>query len=105
MLFLSVMFCIVVFLLGDDGSLPPWLQDLLTICCYMSDFQFHSCAVTTVLDLIVLTKSMQCETLNKTQLCSDSNDGHVSVVILPTLLPQHLQHINERTIFYQVEVG
>ena len=60
-----------------------------------------------MLDLITLTRSVQSETQNKTR---DSgrmslSEGRVSVVILPALLPRHLQHINDNTIFYQASVG
>ena len=88
----------------DEGSLPPWLQDLLTCCCFVQSFPLQASAVATVLDLVTLTRSVQCETQNKTR---DSgrmsvSEGRVSVVILPALLPRHLQHINDNTIFYQV---
>lgn len=57
-----------------------------------------------MLELIILTQSVQSETRDKSR---DSgrhsvSEGRVSVVILPALLPRHLQHINENTIFYQV---
>lgn len=88
----------------DEGTLPPWLQDLLTCSCYVQSFPLQASAIATMLDLIILTQSVQSETQNKSK---DSgrrsvSEGRVSVVILPALLPRHLQHINENTIFYQV---
>ena len=91
----------------DEGTLPPWLQDLLTCSCYVQSFQLQASAVATMLDLITLTRSVQSETQNKTR---DSgrmsvSEGRVSVVILPALLPRHLLHINDHTIFYQARVA
>ncbi|KAK7479632.1 hypothetical protein BaRGS_00029098 [Batillaria attramentaria] len=88
----------------DDSALPPWLQDLLTCSCFVQSFQLQASAIATVLDLINLTQSVQCETQNKSK---DSgrmsvSEGRISVVILPALLPRHLQHVNENTIFYQM---
>ncbi|XP_070189330.1 protein DOP1A-like isoform X2 [Littorina saxatilis] len=88
----------------DEASLPPWLQDLLTCSCYVQSFKLQASAIATMLDLVTLTRSVQSETQNKTR---DSgrmsvSEGRVSVVILPALLPRHLQYINDNTIFYQV---
>ncbi|PVD28894.1 hypothetical protein C0Q70_11489 [Pomacea canaliculata] len=88
----------------EDNFLPPWLQDLLTCACFVQNFPVQASAVTSMLELIILTQSVQSETRDKSR---DSgrhsvSEGRVSVVILPALLPRHLQHINENTIFYQV---
>ncbi|XP_076444435.1 protein DOP1A-like isoform X3 [Babylonia areolata] len=88
----------------DEGTLPQWLQDLLTCSCYVHSFPLQASAIATMLDLIVLTQSVQSETQNKSRDTGrmSISEGRVSVVILPALLPRHLQHINDNTIFYQV---
>lgn len=88
----------------DDTTLPPWLQDLLTCSCCVQNFHLQTNAIGSVLDLIILTQSVQSETLNKSKDCGrrSVSEGRVSVVILPALLPRHLQYINDKTIFYQV---
>jgi hypothetical protein len=57
-----------------------------------------------MLDLLTLTQSVQSEQQNKARDTGrlSVSEGRVSVVILPALLPRHLQHINDCTIFYQV---
>ncbi|GFO47232.1 protein dopey-1 [Plakobranchus ocellatus] len=91
----------------ESSSVPPWLQDLLVCCCYIDCFEIQAASISTVLDLIILTQSVQTESENKTRRDHSSqrsslSEGRISVVILPALLPSHLVFINQRTRFYQV---
>ncbi|GFR99122.1 protein dopey-1 [Elysia marginata] len=92
----------------ESSSLPPWLQDLLVCSCYVDCFAIQGASISTILDLIILTQSVQTESENKTKLRhhhgqrSSVSEGRISVVILPALLPSHLVFINQKTKFYQV---
>ncbi|XP_067674328.1 protein dopey-1-like isoform X1 [Haliotis asinina] len=89
----------------DSSTLPEWLQDLITCACFVDCFEIQSAAIATILELITLTQSVQSVTENKgqetRQRMSTSERGTVSVVILPSLLPRHLQYINDNMVFYQ----
>ena len=83
----------------EKEVLPNWVQDLLTCCCFVNCFPIQSAAMATILDLILLTQSVQNETKNKNPA---SSNGTVSVLIVPVLLPRNLQYINTNTLVYQV---
>uniref|UniRef100_A0A2C9KBU5 Uncharacterized protein n=1 Tax=Biomphalaria glabrata TaxID=6526 RepID=A0A2C9KBU5_BIOGL len=88
----------------ESSTLPHWLQDFLMCSCYVDCFEVQSASISTLLDLIHLTQSVQTERENKTRNNGRQSisEGNVSVVILPALLPSHLIYINTRTHFYQV---
>ncbi|VDI65588.1 Hypothetical predicted protein [Mytilus galloprovincialis] len=84
----------------ESYHLPPWLQDLMTCACFVNNFSIQSSSISAMLDLIILTQSVQS--------ASDSSEGSklycegmVSVLILPALPPVHLKFIDEKTCFYK----
>ncbi|XP_041353922.1 protein dopey-1-like isoform X2 [Gigantopelta aegis] len=86
------------FYTDEKEVLPSWVQDLLTCCCFVDSFPIQSAAMATILDLILLTQSVQTEAKSKNQ---SSSHGTVSVLIVPVLLPKNLQYINTNTLLYQ----
>ncbi|CAL1528923.1 unnamed protein product [Lymnaea stagnalis] len=88
----------------ESSTLPAWLQDLLICSCHVDCFEVQSASISTLLDLIILTQSVQTERENKTRHHGRQSvsEGRISVVILPALLPSHLVYINTKTRFYQV---
>ncbi|KAH9488781.1 Protein dopey-1 [Bulinus truncatus] len=88
----------------ESSTLPPWLQTLLICSCSVDCFEVQSSSISTLLDLIHLTQSVQTERENKTRHHGRQSfsEGRVSVVILPALLPSHLVYINTNTKFYQI---
>ncbi|ESO88953.1 hypothetical protein LOTGIDRAFT_154021 [Lottia gigantea] len=88
-----------------DFSLPKWLEDLITCSCFFQKFDIQTSAISTMLDLINLTQSLQSESESKGQNFQSTNEGRISVVILPALLPSHLKFINYNTMFFQVVAG
>ncbi|BFZ09520.1 hypothetical protein BsWGS_12559 [Bradybaena similaris] len=88
----------------NSSELPLWLQDLVICSCFVDCFDVQAASISTLLDLIILTQSVQTESENKTRHHSRQSfsEGRVSVVILPALLPTHLVYINGKTKFYQV---
>ncbi|XP_050391433.1 protein dopey-1 isoform X1 [Patella vulgata] len=89
----------------NEYSLPDWLQDLITCSCFIKTFEIQTAAISTILDLINLTQSVQTESEYKCQVSNRSrsmSEGRISVVILPALLPCHLKFMNENTLFFQV---
>lgn len=95
---------IVLFVPENSSELPLWLQDLVICSCFVDCFDVQAASISTLLDLIILTQSVQTESENKTRHHSRQSfsEGRVSVVILPALLPTHLVYINGKTKFYQV---
>ena len=56
-----------------------------------------------MLDLIILTQSVQVEKSSGTNTGNQTTDNQPrSLVILPTLHPEHLRFLNEETDFYKV---
>ncbi|XP_012945131.1 protein dopey-1 [Aplysia californica] len=88
----------------EASTLPPWLQDLLLCSCYVESFPVQSSSISTMLDLVILTQSVQTESENKTRSHThrSHSEGRISVVILPALLPTHLVYINMHTCFYRL---
>lgn len=90
----------------EDSVLPPWLQDLIICSCFVDNFHIQVAAISTMLDLISLTQSVECESRNKDdgdrKSSSGNGGGTISVVILPALLPRHLKYLNNNTLFYQM---
>ncbi|XP_059152409.1 protein dopey-1-like [Physella acuta] len=88
----------------ESSTLPSWLKDLLICSCFVDCFEVQSASISTLLDLIILTQSVQTERENKTRHSGRQSfsEGRISVVILPALLPSHLVYINNNTKFYQV---
>ncbi|XP_029636600.1 protein dopey-1 isoform X3 [Octopus sinensis] len=92
----------------EDSALPPWLQDLILCSCFVDNFHIQVAAISTMLDLVSLTQSVECESRSKDdggseRKPSSGNDGGtISVVILPALLPRHLKYLNNNTLFYQM---
>ena len=91
-------------MLFSTGLLPVWIKDLVTCCCFVDNFTVQTSAVSTMLDLIILTQSVQVESkLNGTGSTNQSGDDRPkSLVILPTLHPENLLFLNEETEFYKV---
>ncbi|GAB1600861.1 protein dopey-1-like isoform X3 [Argonauta hians] len=92
----------------EDSALPPWLQDLILCSCFVDNFHIQVAAISTMLDLVSLTQSVECESRskddesNERKSSSGNGCGTISVVILPALLPKHLKYLNNNTLFYQV---
>ena len=56
-----------------------------------------------MLDLIILTQSVQVEKSGGTDTGNQTTENRLrSLVILPTLHPDHLRFLNEETDFYKV---
>ena len=76
----------------------------MTCGCFVDNFTIQSSAISTLLDLIILTQSVQVE--NKSDSTASVNQSinnrPTSLVILPTLLPENLVFLNEETDFYKV---
>lgn len=92
----------IIYIPDESYHLPPWLQDLMTCACFVNNFSIQSSSISAMLDLIILTQSVQS--------ASDSSEGSklycegmVSVLILPALPPVHLKFIDEKTCFYKVK--
>ncbi|XP_074662898.1 protein DOP1A-like [Tubulanus polymorphus] len=86
---------------GDEVTFPDWLQALISCCCFVENFDIQTASVSSILDLISLTQSVigagQDYAKNR-----GSSEGTVSVLILPSLAPSILIHINRHTPFYWV---
>ena len=117
-----------IFLLGEDVKFPDWLKLLITCSCFVSHFTIQSAAVSTLLDLVSLTKTVMEQDRVKglgSEVTVRDNDaeqgqvmveneeevwarerriseGRVSVVIIPVLSPGHLNCLQEQTGFYKV---
>lgn len=91
------------FLLPDDHLLPSWLQALVACCCHVDTFPVQCTSISTMLTLIVLTQSVQSDSpsfiSHRTQ---STGEGTISVVMLPALLPRHLQYLERNTRFHWV---
>ena len=79
--------------------------------CLVYFKQIQSSAISTVLDLISITQSVieesECKVGQGDEIREDerprsTSEGTISVVIIPSITPQHLQYINEKTYFYKV---
>ncbi|KAK3576489.1 hypothetical protein CHS0354_034162 [Potamilus streckersoni] len=88
----------------DITMLPNWLEDLLTCSCFVDNFHIQSSAISTTLDLIILTQSIQMENSSTPhdQRMSSSTEGTVSVMILPTLHPKHLKYLSDHMMFFKL---
>ena len=100
---------------GSDLQLPEWLQILLLCTCFTEQFSIQSSSISTMLDLLSLTQSVIQENVDKGQgeneridilpegiLKRGTSDGTVSVVIVPSLTPQHFRFLEQQTCFFQV---
>uniref|UniRef100_A0ABM0MUJ4 Protein dopey-1-like n=1 Tax=Saccoglossus kowalevskii TaxID=10224 RepID=A0ABM0MUJ4_SACKO len=90
-----------------DSTLPDWLQALITCSCFVCNFEIQSTAVSTMLDLINLTKSVSTPDSEKSLIPSmpttvRPNAGKVSVVIVPAIAQIHLDFITQHTSFFQM---
>ncbi|XP_069103129.1 protein DOP1A-like isoform X2 [Argopecten irradians] len=91
---------------GESVTLPMWLQDLLACGCFVESFEVQSAAIATMIDLIIVAKTIQSESENKVDVGRErsksvSEGSPVSVVIMPALLPIHLKYLGEKTTFYK----
>ena len=97
-------------LILDSGmKLPEWIQDLITCCCFTKNYNIQSTAISTMLDLITMSRSMaDAEIQNDLQSLPGMSrsqsvvDGTVSVVIMPALLPSQLKFLSEKTSLFKV---
>ncbi|BFZ25222.1 hypothetical protein BsWGS_28261 [Bradybaena similaris] len=85
-------------------ALPDWLQDLLICSCFVDSFDIQSVSVSSVLDLVSQSRTIQkeLETAPSHQGQQLVSDGQASLVLLPGILPHHLSFINQETRYYQV---
>ena len=84
-----------------SGFPPVWIRDLVICSCFVENFTIQSSAISTMLDLIILTQSVQ--VADGTESLNQSSDNRPrSLVILPTLHPENLQFLSEETAFYKV---
>ncbi|KAJ8315121.1 hypothetical protein KUTeg_007271 [Tegillarca granosa] len=95
---------------AEDRCLPTWLQDLIICGCFVDSFDIQSASISTLLDLIILTQSVQSDNTSTEEPSPSSppsphTAGTVSVVILPALLPRHLRYLNEKTHVYKEIAG
>ena len=108
-----------IFAFEGKGIFPGWLQLLICCSCFVDNFTIQSSAISTMLDLIGLTQSVAKDAGNKDSgpaeeldLPDDTQEhkrssvsmGTVSVVIVPSLSPQHLAYLNGHTHFYKVKL-
>ena len=91
----------LLFVSGGGSLFPCWLQRLLYCACAVNHVDIEMCAVSTVLDLIVLTQSAL---VSQHQCHVDqlSTTGATRVLIKPLLTATDLSHLNSSTSFYQV---
>ena len=92
---------------GSMLGLPDWLQNLLTCCCFLKDFKTQTMAISTVLELITLTKSVMSSSDNKLVLPNPPNSprfesGTISVVLIPAISSKHLECLNYSSSYFQV---
>ena len=94
-------------------NFPEWLQLMITCACFVINFELQMSAISTMLDLISLTKSLtgdkgevdedEFEELSEDDMERKSSQGAtVAVVIVPSLSPQNLWYLNNQTSFYKV---
>ncbi|XP_052808898.1 protein dopey-1-like isoform X3 [Mya arenaria] len=83
---------------SDKNPMPQWVQDLVVCSLNVDNFQVQSAAISTMLDLVILTQSVQTDL--KTSSDVDSREGVMSIQILPTLHFQHLRFLVESTHFF-----
>nr|XP_054753790.1 protein dopey-1-like [Lytechinus pictus] len=91
---------------GSMLGLPDWLQNLLTCCCFLKDFDTQTMAISTVLELITLTKSVMSSSDSKLVLPNPPNSprsesGTISVVLIPAISSKHLECLNYSSSFFQ----
>lgn len=90
--------------LGDKVIFPSWLQRLLLCACAISHYDIEMCAISTLLDLIVLTQSVLATPQQplhfSDQLTTTSTT--IRVIICSLLSPNDLVNLNALTDLYQV---
>ncbi|XP_021360674.1 protein dopey-1-like isoform X2 [Mizuhopecten yessoensis] len=91
---------------GENVTLPMWLQDLIACGCFVESFEVQSAAIATMIDLIIVAKTIQSDSENKVDIGRERSKSvgegsPVSVVIMPALLPIHLKYLGEKTTFYK----
>ncbi|XP_071478733.1 protein DOP1A-like [Diadema antillarum] len=91
---------------GSVLGLPDWLQNLITCCCFVQDFDVQATSVSTVLELIALTKSVSASSDTKLVLPNPPNSprsesGTISVVLIPAISSKHLECLNYSSNFFQ----
>jgi hypothetical protein len=91
----------LLFLAGGGGLFPQWLQRLLFCACAVTHVDIEMCAVSTMLDLIVLTQSALVSQ-HQCHIDQMSTTGATRVLIKPLLTASDLLHLNTSTSFYQV---
>jgi len=82
-------------------TFPPWLQRLLICACAVNHVDIEMCAVSTLLDLIVLTQSALVSQ-HPSHVDQLSTTGAVRVLMKPLLTACDLANLNGSTNFYQV---
>jgi hypothetical protein len=89
---------------GDKVSFPSWLQRLLICACAVSHYDIETCAISTLLDLVVLTQSVLVSPQQLHSECDQlpTTSATIRVVICPLLSPADLTHLNMSTNIYQV---
>jgi hypothetical protein len=89
------------FAAGGGGWFPHWLQRLLFCACAVNHVDIEMCAISTMLDLIVLTQSALVSQ-HQCHIDQLSTTGATRVLIKPLLTASDLTRLNTSTIFYQV---
>lgn len=88
---------------SESSPVPLWVQDLVTCCCFVDNFHIQSPAVSTMMDLIILTQSVQVE--HKSDSAgTQSSSGQMTVQILPTLHWEDLKFLSDQTQFFRVRL-
>ncbi|XP_053397950.1 protein dopey-1-like isoform X3 [Mercenaria mercenaria] len=86
---------------AEHSTVPLWVQDLVTCCCFVHNFYMQSSAVSTMLDLIILTQSVQVED-RPDSTGNHTGSDHMTLQILPTLHWEDLKFLSEHTHFFKI---
>ena len=86
----------------DVVDVEVWVKNLVTCCCFVDNFTVQSSAISTMLDLIILTQSLQ---MDNTAGHQSVREGTVSIQIQPTLHYHDLHFITAQTDFFKVYNG
>ncbi|XP_014667234.1 PREDICTED: protein dopey-1-like [Priapulus caudatus] len=86
------------------ASLPSWLQVLLVFSCFVDHFPLQSCAISTLLELISLCRSIHDQHLavRRPLAPHGGSPDTVTVLIVPILSECHLGYIDSKTDFYKI---
>jgi hypothetical protein len=94
---------------SNPPELPPWLEVLLAVSCFVRRaFPLQAAAAATLLEMVSLTQEVvetrgaRGQEQRAERRLRSASHGTVAVLILPSLSPKLLNYINEHTGYYKV---